>query len=101
MIMGLLSFHRRYTHDHDQLPRSTSVNVAFRIWRAIPFGSTAMILGAQVRCADDGLQGGGGVEGARLRGRRVILTERIPVDRFSVAIDLSCDRLLTCGGSGG
>jgi len=36
VIMAAWLPHLRYSHDHGQLPRSTSVNVTFRIWRAMP-----------------------------------------------------------------
>jgi len=36
----------RQSRDHGRLLRSTSVNVAFRIWRAILLGLSAMIVAA-------------------------------------------------------
>jgi len=44
MITAIPLLHRRYSHDHGQLARATSVNVPFRIWRADPGGKVAMIM---------------------------------------------------------
>jgi hypothetical protein len=44
MIMAIWSSHRHRNRDHGQLPRSTSMNLAFRICFAVPAWQAAMIM---------------------------------------------------------
>jgi hypothetical protein len=47
--MGLVDPHWHYFRDHGHVLRSTSVNLAFRIWRAILAWHAAMIMAGSRR----------------------------------------------------